>query len=112
MACWTWAIGIAPIGRSAATRAARETAPRRGAVQSLLGQEVGEQRDRGRVAAQVFGTDLVERIGRAVVDVEVVAPVGLEIERGRAGGNDRCDVGPVGVRLEAPDAELREGRKE
>ena len=86
--------------------------PPPGAARWLLGEEVGEQRDRGGVSAQVLGPDLVERVGRAVVDVEVVVPVRLEIERRRAGRDDRLDVGAEGVRLEAADAESREGREQ
>ena len=51
---------------------------------SSLREHVREQRDRGGVAAQVLGPDLVERVGGGVVDVEVVVAVRLEVERRRA----------------------------
>src|SRR5207249_2676133 len=79
---------------------------------SPLGEHPAEERDRGSVTAEILGTDLVERVRRGVMDVEVMMAVRLEVERGGTVADDRLDVGAERMIAKAADAEAAERRQE
>src|SRR6266436_3254546 len=58
-----------------------------------LRERIRDHRDGGGVLRELLGIDLVQRIRRAVMDVEIVGPVSLHANQRHRGGLHRAEVG-------------------
>src|SRR6266446_4038131 len=58
-----------------------------------LRERIRDYRNGGGVLRELLGVDLVQRVRRAVVDVEIVGPVGLHADQRHRGGFHRAEVG-------------------
>src|SRR5262249_20084763 len=71
-------------------------------------QDEPEQRDGSRVPTEILGADLVERVRRSVMHVEVAATVGEETGCGSTAADARGEVGAEGTVAKATNAEAAE----
>src|SRR5712664_3882780 len=80
-----------------------------------LRERIRDYRNGGGVLREILGVDLVQRVRRAVVDVEIVGPVGLHADQRHRSGFDRADVGTARLAVlqeKAEGLERRDPRRE